>query len=81
MKVIILPKFDEKYANLPDKIQRKANRQIAFLLQNFRHPSLHAKKYDEANDVWQARIDRSYRFYFKIEGDLYLLTELEKHAD
>lgn len=80
MRVIALPKFDEAYANLPNKIKRKVDKQITFPLRDFRYPSLHAKKYDEANDIWQARIDRSYRFYFKIEGDSYLLIELDKHA-
>jgi plasmid maintenance system killer protein len=30
------------------------------------HPSLHAKKYDEENDVWQARVNKDWRFYFTI---------------
>lgn len=82
MRVIILPKFDEGYASLSSKVKKKADKQLAFLLQNLRHPSLHAKKYDEANNIWniwQARIDRSYRFYFKIEDDFYILIELCKH--
>lgn len=81
MRVITLPKFDKEYEGLPDRIKKKVNKQIIFLLQNFRHPSLHAKKYDETNDIWQARIDRAYRFYFKIEDDLYILIELYKHGD
>jgi hypothetical protein len=29
-------------------------------------PSLRAKKYDEAQDYWQARVNRDWRFYFTI---------------
>jgi len=49
------------------------------LEQNLRHPSLRAKKYDEANDRWQARVTREWRFYFKIIGDTYRITELMSH--
>lgn len=80
MRIITLPKFDEGYASLSSKVKKKTDKQLAFLLQNLRHPSLHAKKYDEANNIWQARVDRSYRFYFKVEDDLYILIELCKHT-
>jgi len=33
--------------------------------------SLHAKKYDEAQDIWQARVNRNWRIYFTIAGDTY----------
>jgi len=49
------------------------------LLQNLRHPSLHAKKYDEAKDLWQARVTGSWRFYFRIEDDAYVLEEIKAH--
>lgn len=50
-----------------------------FLVRNLAHPSLHAKKYDEANDRWQARINDDWRFYFKIEGDTYRISDLMPH--
>ena len=55
---------------------RAVDRRVALLLQNLRHPSLRAKKYDEARDLWQARATGSWRFYFQIEGDAYHLIEL-----
>ena len=36
-------------------------KQSKFLLENLRHPSLHAKKYDEARNLWQARVDYTWR--------------------
>lgn len=52
---------------------------MAFLLENLHHPSLRAKKYDEANDRWQARVNRSWRFYFIIEGDTYVILDVIPH--
>jgi len=40
-------------------------KQAAFLERNLQHPSLHAKKYDEKSDLWQARVNQDWRFYFQ----------------
>lgn len=81
MRYRLLPNFTDQLATLPTMIQKKFWKQLGFLLSNITHPSLHAKKYNETDDTWQARIDRRYRFYFKIEGDAYLLITIKRHAD
>jgi hypothetical protein len=40
---------------------------------------LQAKKYDEARNLWQARINRDWRFYFTIEGDTYRIQNITAH--
>jgi mRNA-degrading endonuclease RelE of RelBE toxin-antitoxin system len=72
-------KFDEQYAEAPHDIQRAFDRKIVLLLQNLRHPSLRAKKYDEARDIWQARVTGAWRFYFSIEHDTYVLHSITPH--
>ena len=67
------------YENLLKTLQRTANKQFDFLLRNIQHPSLHAKKYDEAKNIWQGRITKNYRFYFKIIGDNYFIVRIIKH--
>jgi len=52
---------------------------LRFLLDNRAHPSLHAKKYTEALDVRQARVTRDWRFYFKIEGNEYVILSITPH--
>ena len=63
----------------PKNIQETFYKQIEFLKNDIRHPSLRAKKYDEAADVWQARVTDAVRFYFHIEGDTYRLLNIRKH--
>jgi len=63
----------------PRNIQETFYKQIGFLKNDIRHPSLRAKKYDEATDVWQARVTGDVRFYFRIEGDTYRLLNIRKH--
>ena len=72
-------RFRRQYQKLSEDRQAKFDKQLAFLLSNLRHPSLRAKKYDEANDIWQARVDDGYRFYFQIDREAYLLLSIIPH--
>lgn len=67
------------YEALTPALQRRMDKQLAFLLQNFLHPSLRSKKYDEGRNVWQARVNDDYRFYFTIYGDTYAIVTIRKH--
>jgi mRNA interferase RelE/StbE len=69
MKLRLSAKAEKDYRGFDGKLKDRIDKQFNFLLSDVRHPSLHAKKYDESKDVWQGRIDRNYRFYFTIEGD------------
>ncbi len=71
--------FLRSYARAPAAIQKAFNRKVEFLLQNLRHPSLRAKKYDEARNLWQARVTGAWRFYFTIEGDTYVMLNITPH--
>jgi mRNA-degrading endonuclease RelE of RelBE toxin-antitoxin system len=64
---------------LPQQIRKAFFKQIRFLQQSLRHPSLRAKKYDEATDKWQARVTGGWRFYFSIVGDTYIITSVTPH--
>jgi len=64
---------------MPIAVRDAAYKQVDILIHDLRHPSLRAKKYDEARDIWQARVTGSYRFYFAIRGDAYVLLDITKH--
>ena len=79
MKHAFSYKFIRQYKALSPALKAKVDKQIAFLVENLHHPSLRAKKYDEAQDIWQARVDQHYRFYFKIDGDTYQILSVTRH--
>jgi mRNA-degrading endonuclease RelE of RelBE toxin-antitoxin system len=79
MRLGYSPQFLKSWDRTPARVQRLFEKQVQFLLENLRHPSLRAKKYDEAQDIWQARIDRAWRFYFQIRGDTYYLLNITPH--
>lgn len=74
MKFTISPEAAEQLSKLPKNIQNKTSRQFNYLLANYRHPSLHARKMS-GRGVFEARIDFHYRFTFQVEQDeIYVLT-------
>ena len=79
VRAVLTDPFVARYIAAPPEVQKRFGQQLAHLLRNLRHPSLRAKKYDEASGRWQARINDNWRFYFTIEGDAYLLHDIIPH--
>jgi hypothetical protein len=71
--------FTRAYSKAPREIQAAFDKQALLLLSNLQHPSLRAKKYNEGENKWQARVTRDWRFYFTIEGDTYILQDITRH--
>jgi mRNA interferase RelE/StbE len=63
----------------PPNVRKAFFKQIKFLAADLHHPSLHAKKYDERRDLWQARVTKDWRFYFLIHDDTYLVLDVIPH--
>jgi len=72
-------RFDRSYLDAPGAVQNAFDKQLKHLLSNLSHPSLRAKKYDESRNIWQARVNRNWRFYFTIEGDVIELLDIIPH--
>ena len=79
MKLAFAERFKRSYDDAPEAVRRAFDRRIAFLLVDIRHPSLRAKRYDERRGIWQARVNRDWRFYFTIEGDIIYLLDIIPH--
>lgn len=79
MKIEYSDAVKEALANAPPAVRRAFFKQTRLLEQNLRHPSLHAKKYDESKNRWQARVNKSWRFYFTIVKDTYHIIKLIPH--
>lgn len=79
MRIKFTETADRQFEKLPQKIQKKAERQFTYLLKDMRHPSLQAKKYKGYDDIWQARIDKQWRFYFHIVEPHYVVVSIITH--
>jgi AbrB family looped-hinge helix DNA binding protein len=49
------------WEDAPLAVRKAFRKQLRFLAENLQHPSLRAKKYDEARDIWQARVNDDWR--------------------
>ena len=81
MRLVFTGRAEHDYNHLSPKLKAQADKQLDLLVRDLRYPSLHAKKYDERRDIWQARISRDYRVFFRMVGDAYILLTLQKHPD
>ncbi|HXF41856.1 MAG TPA: type II toxin-antitoxin system RelE/ParE family toxin [Blastocatellia bacterium] len=79
MKLEYTERFIKSLEDAPPQIRKGFYKQVRFLLEDLRHPSLRAKKYDESRNIWQARVTRDWRFYFRIAGDTYYLIDIMSH--
>ena len=69
----------KSYTAAPLEVQKAFDKQSRLLSENLHHPSLRAKKYDEKRGVWQARVNRDWRFYFTVESGAYIVIGLTRH--
>ena len=76
MKVRHSKAASRAFAEAPVEVQRAFLKQVAFLKDNLHDPSLHAKKYDESQDLWQARVNRDWRSAARLNRLLQQLTKL-----
>jgi mRNA-degrading endonuclease RelE of RelBE toxin-antitoxin system len=79
MQIKFSARFKDSYKQAPERVRKNFNKQGRYLLKNLRHPSLHAKKYDERQGIWQARVNRDWRFYFVINGEIYRCIDMMHH--
>ena len=84
MQFIRTDRFKRDFRDLPERIKRRAEQALRFLSANLRHPSLRAKKMEgqrdpQGRDIWEARVSRSHRFTFAIDGDTYILYRIGPH--
>jgi len=79
MRIAFSKKALNDYLELPRELKEKADKQFFLIIKNFRHLSIHAKKYNKVLNLWQGRIDKNFRFFFNIETDVVFVITIIKH--
>ncbi|MBI4516293.1 MAG: pyridoxamine 5'-phosphate oxidase family protein [Deltaproteobacteria bacterium] len=81
MRVVLTEPFVRKLIAAPPEIPKLFGKQLANLLRDLRHRSLDAKKFPESGDpdMWSARVNGGWRFYFTIAGDTYTMHNIQAH--
>ena len=79
MHVAFSARFQRSYREAPERVKKDFDKQLALLMRNFLYPSLHTKKYNEAQNIWQARVNRTWRCYFTIQDSTYYFIDIMPH--
>ena len=80
MNLTFSKKADKCYQRLSLTIQKKADKQFIYLLNDLHYPSLNTKR-KQGENIWEARIDYHYRFTFIIEGASIFILSIGMHDE
>lgn len=81
IEVRVTREFEERFRELPERIQRRAEKQERLFRENPFHPSLHTEKLEpKEKQVWSFRVDRSFRIIFRfLNGKAALFLTVGPH--
>lgn len=79
MKIVFSDRAAVATADAPKAVRKALQKQLLFLERDLHYPSLRAKKYDDGRDIWQARVNRDWRFYFQIIDNMYIIKDVIPH--
>ncbi len=81
MALIFTNRFKKAYQRLPQTIQNKVKKALRLLLENPKHPSLHIKRIQGTDKIFEGRIDLKYRFSFEYDNEDILLRNVDNHDE
>jgi mRNA-degrading endonuclease RelE of RelBE toxin-antitoxin system len=78
MKIRRTNSFKKDYRGLPSEIRNRVDKQLHYLLENPRHPSLRLKKL-KGTDKFEIRVSRGYRMTFRYVDQILELRRVGTH--
>ncbi|OGO06847.1 MAG: hypothetical protein A2Y92_00015 [Chloroflexi bacterium RBG_13_57_8] len=81
MKIARTVRFKKAWEELSQNERKLARKALQNLIKNIRYPALRVKKIQGTNRIWEARISRSIRMTFQIQGDTVILRNIGRHDE
>jgi len=81
MRLQYTRRFQRAYSRLADHDAKKVQKALRLMTENLRHPSLHIKKIQGTDNIWEARAGLSVRLTFEIQGDVMILRNVGLHDE
>ena len=81
MRIVFTRRFVAAYICLNEATAARADKALALLASNPRHPSLHLKRIRSTPGLWEVRVDRDHRMTLSIERDCYVMRNIGKHDE
>ena len=81
MKITRTARFKKAWQELDDEEKDLARKTLKNLATDLRYPALRVKKMQGVEHIWEARVSRSLRMTFEIEGNTIILRNIGRHDE
>jgi len=81
MRITRTDKFKKAWKELSDAEKDLARKALKNLTTDLRYPALRVKKIQGVEHIWEARVSRSVRMTFEIQGDTIILRNIGRHDE
>ena len=81
MKITRTTRFKKAWKELNKEEKDLARKALRNLATDLRYPALRVKKVQGVEHIWEARVSRSLRMTFEIEGDTIILRNIGRHSE
>ena len=81
MPIQFTERFVTQYERLPENIQRKVDKALRLLDNNFRHPGLRSHPLEGSGDIFEAYVDVKYRLTFERRGNIFIMRNVDNHDE
>lgn len=81
MRIARTDGFKKAWKQLTEEQKSLARKAIENLMKDMRYPALRVKKMKGAGNIWEARVSRSLRMTFHIEGNIIVLRNIGQHDE
>ena len=81
MRIARTEGFKKAWRQLTEEQKALSRKSIQNLIADMRYPGLRVKKMKGTKHVWEARISRSLRITFQIDGDTITLRNIGQHDE
>ena len=81
MKIARTARFKKAWQELTEEEKDLAGKALRNLATDLRYPALRVKKIQGVEHIWEARVSRSLRMTFEIEGNRIILRNIGRHDE
>ena len=81
MKITRTARFKRAWQELTEEEKELGRKALRNLATDLRYPALRVKKMQGVEHIWEARVSRSLRMTFELEGDTIILRNIGRHNE
>jgi mRNA interferase RelE/StbE len=81
VKISRTARFKRAWQELTEEEKELGRKALRNLATDLRYPALRVKKMQGVEHIWEARVSRSLRMTFELEGDTVILRNIGRHDE